>query len=271
MKNALHERIHEELQERRYTTIPLQISCEKLVEAALAFEAFLGLPESVKEQLQGRLKEEDRGSRIGWRRRAQESGHNDNKEYFHFNEHVYSIAGIDDVISAEPIVQNFLVAADGVYHVARAGITRVLSDFEGIAPGILSDFFPSGKQAHFYLRFLAYYGQENDEAIIATPHNDIGGLTLGLHESKPGLRMGAPGNMQLVEHGDREAFLFPGYAFHQLFFEKFGYKPAWHDVIDVEHDNARPVDEIVRTSIVFFTDMHNRPDIPQSKTHTYVP
>lgn len=268
---TLSDRIHEELQEHRFTTVPIPLSQENLIHAAQAFKDFLGLPETVKAQIQGRIKKEDRGSRIGWRRRSQEAGCYDNKEYFHFNEHVQSIPGISEVIAAEPLAHHFLEAADGVYRVARASITRILSELEGTSPGILKRFFPSGKPEHLYLRFLAYYGQESDEAIIATPHNDIGGLTLGLHESKPGLRMGAPGNMQLVEHGDREAFLFPGYAFYQLFFDQLGYKPAWHDVIDIEQDNARPVDEIVRLSIVFFTDMCNRPDIPLSKTHTYVP
>ena len=270
MKKELRDRIHEELQERRFTTVPIPLSHAELAEAAQEFEEFLGLPEDVKGRLQGRLKKTDRGSRIGWRRREQDKGCHDNKEYFHFNDRVNDIPGIDDVTAIYPKAHTFLEAANGIYNCARACITQVLSDFEGVLPGILESFFPTGKQAHFYLRFLAYYGKQNNEATIATPHNDIGGLTLGLHESKPGLRIGAPGNMQPVEHADREALLLPGYAFYQLFFEKFGYKPAWHDVVDEESDNARPVDEIVRTSIVFFADMHNRPDVPKEKTHKYV-
>lgn len=252
--------IKKELREKNFTEVPFSLSKEELNKAATAFLEFLKLPEELKEKLHSRIREDDRGAQIGYRKKEQEYGDLDNKEYFHYNEYIEE--EFKEFLENKE-VNKFLKYAKIIYNESKETIRKIIKELDHEYPGIYRNFFPENKKPYFYLRFLKY-NSTNKDIFLAKGHYDRGCCTLAIAESSPGLRIGKNDKeIYEVTHRENRVIFFPGKKLHEITSKVF--RPAWHDVVQKGTNYNK---EVARWAIVFFADAKEMRITEYEEAHT---
>ena len=244
----------ENIVSRNYFPIAFSLPHKEFRKAADHFFAFLTLPHETKKAFYLLTKEEDKESMVGYMRREQGRGDLDEKEYFHYNRYAKDAFGALPE-SIDPRVGLFFDAAHSIYEEAEGLMRAIIQEFDVSFPGLYQNFFPEDAHPHFYLRFLKYSSRGRDD-FLAGGHYDLGGCTLALAESAPGLRIGKDAEtLQEIEHRDGQAIFMPGLQFPELTSDDL--PPAWHDVVQKKNDRVKEGaygNDTARWAIVFFAD-----------------
>ena len=258
--------IRQEIQERNYASISFPMSYRELSKAAEHFLDFLTLPDETKGSFYFLVDPHDEESDVGYRRKHKEmSGLDDNKEYFHYNR--YAEQEFKTLLEDnDPKITDFLASAKQIYEESERVMKEILKIFDYEFPGLYHTFCPEKAHPRFYLRFLKYE-PTCKENFLAKGHYDLGGCTLALAESAPGLRMGKnEETLKEVEHKERHAVFMPGLLFPAITSHEF--VPAWHDVVQKSTDTHS--EDVARWAIVFFADPVQKKKTTWKDRHTPV-
>lgn len=179
----------------------------------------------------------------------------DPKNYFHFNERVRK-SWRDKFARGPKVLRDFL--EDG-YEIQDAllGVARqTVSELENTHPHMSGLYFPKDESFSF-LRLLRYDGYEPHEQMldVATPHYDIGGLTIQAYADAPGFwgASGGPGTERT--HYDtlpHEAYTFLGEGHRKIYGNDDPIKPLYHGVDRIIPAGVTWVPE--RTAVILFVD-----------------
>src|SRR3989344_5598230 len=244
----------EKIVSHNYFPIAFSLPHKEFRKTADHFFSFLTLPLEVKQRFYLLTKEDDRESMVGYMKREQQKGDLDEKEYFHYNRYAKDAFGALPG-SEDKRVTDFFSAAHSIYEDAEDLMRAIIQEFDVSFPGLYQNFFPEDAHPHFYLRFLKYSSQGRGD-LLAGGHYDLGGCTLALAESAPGLRIGRDQEtLQEIEHRDGQAIFMPGLQFHELTSDDL--PPAWHDVVQKKDDRmggGEYGDDTARWAVVFFAD-----------------
>ncbi|MDA2922341.1 hypothetical protein MYX07_03685 [Patescibacteria group bacterium AH-259-L07] len=252
-RRELFKRIRQDIKEKQYAAIPFPLTKEELDKAAEYFLDFLRLPIDLKEQFYFIIDPKDRGSKVGYVRKRKKLGKrkkyaDDDKELFHYHECAED-AFKELLASGTPHVTTFFASARTVYRAAKTTIKTIIQAFETEFPGVYKKFFSDKGYPRFYLRFLKYNIPKKDKT-LASGHYDLGGCTLTIAESGPGLRMGTDdSDLNPVAYKEGYVLFTTGFNFQKVTSSEF--HPAWHDVIKIGKPYSK---DVARWSIVFFAD-----------------
>jgi isopenicillin N synthase-like dioxygenase len=253
----------EQLKRRPFAPVPLTFPVEVLEQGARDFLKFIALPDEVKDTLSLRhIPGMHPGYRIGYeRRRRQEKGARDSKEFVHYTPEMSELLK-NEIAQLPADLGTFLQTANKIFLGAQATLQAVLESLDEKFPGLSEKYKAPGSYA--LLRFLKYDRLAPGD-FLAVGHYDRGGCTLALAESAPGLRIGFnPSNIASVTRGPGQALFMPA-----LFFENLTggeVRPAWHDVVQRGTDTVS--DDIARWAIVFFADPAGTPAYTAEDAHT---
>lgn len=269
----------QEILERGYTTMPLNLK-EGLLDSMIeGFYTFTELPDIQKAKLAGKI--EVRGGSYGWKRKkaeVDETGFQTSDEKQLWHTHPALEEDYESLNSADTETLRFVNSALELYESAAHALYEQFQEFEEDLPGMTGVFFPDGKndlsRTNFFHRIISYESGTEDVEFSAKPHYDIGSWTIAIAESGPGLRMGIDADS--IEEVDRNE-IGEGYAVlftARMLDRNIGKKlPAgWHDVIQKERAEGLP-ENVSRWATVMFIDPHIFPkDIPTwEDTHIPVP
>ncbi len=241
-----------EIQQKNYAVVPIDLTTEELTCAAQLFLDFLTLPLEIKEQFFFKVDEESHRTNVGYTRRHTDRGNADNKEYFHY--HALSQQKFSELMKkSDPRVRNFLTAAEVVFQKTSTAFSNFLTVLEEGVPGIHDTFFASHEFPSFYLRFLKY-DVRGLGTFLARGHYDTGAMTFALAESAPGLRIGKHDKdlQEVPLRASGTALFMPAMRCKDLHEGLANFTPAWHDVIQKSEDTHS--DDVARWAIVFFAD-----------------
>lgn len=254
--------LERQLQEQAHAAVSFPMTHAEFRQVMETFMAFLALPLEIKEPLFFKVRPEDRGSEVGYKRYRRDDGQTDNREYFHYHRLAEERFGAARSELAE--LDALLHAMKRVHDEAVRALAGVISAFDDRFPGIHRKFFAEDRPGNFYLRFLKYDRAKPGE-FLAKGHYDRGSCTLALAESAPGLRMGVDDlHLKEVAHREGEALFFPGLTFSDVTSPEF--VPTWHDVVQKDDDAYN--DEIARWAIVLFADPADMPIVTYDEAHT---
>jgi len=248
---------------RAYYQTPFALSRQTILTAVAHFFEFLHLSTAVKNTIDFKLREENRRGDVGYKKRVEsEEDCRDDKEFFHFHPEIFH--RYQDFIAEQPIVSSFLNMAHEIWLAAEATVKSLLHQLEVHFPSCAEAIFPAGK-SETILRFLKYDWQACGR-YLAKPHYDAAAVSLGIAEDKPGLRIGTETlPLQLVQHQDDHAIFFISSNFKRVFGEQCPFKPAWHDVIQLDEEQiGRPYS---RWAVVAFFVPYGVAELPRSVTH----
>ena len=246
-----------------YYQTPFPIPRQTILIAVENFFKFLNLPNSVKNTIDFKLREENRRGDIGYKKRiSSEEDYRDDKEFFHFHPEIFN--RYQSFIDTKPVLANFLNVAYDIWLAAQSTVKTLLSQLEEQFPGCADVIFPSGK-SEAILRFLRYDWQTCGR-YLAKPHYDAAAMSLAIAEDKPGLRIGVdPKSLQLLQHQDNHAIFFLSSNYKRVFGEQCPFKPAWHDVIQIDENKiGHPYS---RWAVVAFFVPYGVAELPRSFTH----
>lgn len=246
-----------------YYQLPFAIPRQTILTAVDNFFKFLTLTHPVKSTIDFKLREENRRGDIGYKKRlASDDDYRDDKEFFQFHPEIFNRH--QHFIDEQPIIANFLNTAYDIWLAANATVTTLLQQLEEQFPGCLEAIYPSGK-SETVLCFLRYDWQTCGR-YLAKPHYDAAAVSLAIAEDKPGLRIGVDStSLQLVPHQENHAVFFISSNYKRVFGEQCPFKPAWHDVIQVDETKiGRPYS---RWAVVAFCVPYGVAELPRSFTH----
>ena len=166
-------------------------------------------------------------------------------------------------------MKGFLIKAQEIYKEMERTVQEILAGLDTKFPGCHDKIFlpKNGEKRHILLRFLKYDWDESGK-YLAKPHFDSGSLTLAIGESGPGLRIGScQKDLKLVEHKEGYAQLFISSNFEKVFGLESGFKPGWHDVIQL--DKASINRPFSRWAIVAFIEASDVEALSRQETHKY--
>jgi hypothetical protein len=245
-----------------HAVVPLPMTHAEFRRAIGIFIDFLKLPMPVKEALYFKVRPDDRGSEVGYKRYRRDEGQTDNREYFHYHRLAEKRFGEPRAQVRE--LDELLRSMKAIYGSALRKLEEIIRTFDGRFPGIHEKFFATDRPGNFYLRFVKYDRARPGE-FLAKGHYDRGSCTLALAESAPGLRMGTNDtDLREVVHREGEALFMPGLKFSQVTSEEFA--PTWHDVLQKGDDAFN--EEIARWAIVLFADPADMPIVTFDEAHT---
>jgi isopenicillin N synthase-like dioxygenase len=254
--------VERQIQQQAYAVVPFAVSRAEFNQAIDVFVRFLALPLETKEKIYFKLRPDDRGTEVGYKRYLRNEGQTDNREYVHY--HRAAEEGFREIRQEIPELDELLKTMKRVHDEALTTLQKVIGTFEDRFPGISEKFFSQTNPGDFYLRFLKYDLARPGE-FLAKGHYDRGSCTLALAESAPGLRMGVDDeHLHEVTHREGEALFMPGLKFPDLTSKDF--VPTWHDVIQKSEDTYS--DDIARWAIVFFADPAGMENISYEEAHT---
>lgn len=239
---------------------------------ALALEE---CPEALSETF---LKIDERyGSEAGYTRKEtkfDESGVQiaDPKNYFHFTERARG-HWRDKFASGPKVMRDFL--EDGFeIHDALIGVAKeTVRSLEGIHPNMSKLYFPDGESFSF-LRLLRYDGYTPHEQMldVATPHYDIGGVTIQAYADAPGFWGAADGEDGVRTHYDTkpfEAYTFVGEGHRKVYGNQDPIQPLYHGVDRIVPAGVTWVPE--RTAVILFVDAPEVDyDVSMADTRPYI-
>lgn len=253
----------DEISRRHVAEIPFPLSFNELSAAAESFLQFLLLPQEVKNSFTPPNAPERSYSIPGYRlRRKGVENARDNKEFFHYHpgyeSHVSSLPEANN-----PRAQQFLTHARIVNVAATATLRSIVEMLDVEFPGVFAEYFPDTTEpvTNTILRFLKY-DKAGEGSFLAAAHYDVGGATLALAESAPGLRVGvSPETLYPVIHRSGAALFMPALDLQTMTDERF--KPIWHDVVQLSEDTHS--DTTSRWAIVFFANAISKKSVPVSR------
>lgn len=249
-----------EIGRRHIVEVPFPLSHSNLAEAAESFLHFLTLPQETKNTFTPQHPPARSYGVPGYRlRRRGVDEARDNKEFFHYHpayeEHLKKIGA-----SSIPEAASFLLHAREINAAATATLKSIIEILEPQFPGLLKEYFSDdGAEAdNTILRFLKY-DPEGEGSFLAAAHYDVGGCTLALAESAPGLRVGlGPDTLYPIVHRSGAAFFMPALDLAEMTDQRF--KPVWHDVVQLSDDVHSAT--TARWAIVFFANAFSRKERP---------
>jgi hypothetical protein len=246
-----------------YYQIPFAIPRQTIITAVENFFEFLNLSNSVKSTIDFKLREENRRGDIGYKKRiASDDDYRDDKEFFHFHPEIFN--RYQYLIDEQPIISSFLNVAYDIWFAAESTVKTLLQQLEEQFSGCVEAIFPSGK-SETILRFLRYDWQACGR-YLAKPHYDAAAISLAIAEDKPGLRIGIDSrSLQLLEHQKDHAIFFISSNYKRVFGAQCPFKPAWHDVIQV--DEKKIGYPYSRWAVVAFFIPYGVAELPRSFTH----
>lgn len=246
-----------------YYQTPFAIPNQAVLTAVEHFFKFLKLSDPIKNTIDFKLREENRRGDIGYKKRfASDEDFRDDKVFFHFHPEIFN--RYQSLIDEQPILLNFLNAAHEIWLAAESTVKTLLAQLNEQFPGCVNSIFPSGK-SETILRFIRYDWQTCGH-YLAKPHYDAAAISLAIAEDKPGLRIGTDQrSLQLIEHQKDHAIFFISSNYKRVFGEHCHFKPAWHDVIQVnEKSIGHPYS---RWAVVAFFVPYGIAELPRSATH----
>lgn len=248
--------LEQELKEKCHAVVPFRVSHKEFQEAIDVFVKFLALPLETKEKIHFKIRPEDRGTEVGYRRYLRDEGQTDNREYVHY--HRLAEERFAEKRRQIPELDELLRSMKRIHDEAVGTVHQIMLALDERFPGI------SNKIENHYLRFLKYDRAKPGE-FLAKGHYDRGSCTLALAESAPGLRMGVDDqHLKEIVHHEGEALFMPGLKFSLITSGEF--VPTWHDVVQ-KGDDAYS-DDIARWAIVLFADAKDMPIITYDEAHT---
>jgi hypothetical protein len=246
-----------------YYQIPFAIPRHAILTAVESFFEFLNLSNPVKSTIDFKLREENRRGDIGYKKRvASADDYRDDKEFFHFHPEIF--IRYQYLIDEQPVISSFLNHAYDIWLAAEAIVRKILQQLEEQFPGCVEAIFPSGN-SETILRFLKYDWQTCGH-YLAKPHYDAAAISLAVAEDKPGLRIGIdPTSLQLLQHQNDHAIFFISSNYKRVFGAHCPFKPAWHDVIQV--DEKKIGYPYSRWAVVAFFVPYGVAELPRAFTH----
>lgn len=259
----INKNLFSSLVNQSYYQIPFAIPRQIIITAVEHFFEFLNLPNSIKCAIDFKLREENRRGDIGYKKRiASDDDYKDDKVFFHFHPEIFN--RYQSLIDEQPIISSFLNVANDIWLAAESAVKLILQQLEEQFPGCVEAIFPFGK-SETILRFLRYDWQTCGR-YLAKPHYDAAALSLAIAEDKPGLRLGIDeSSLQLLQHQNDHAIFFISSNYKPVFGAQCSFKPAWHDVIQVEEQKiGYPYS---RWAVVAFFVPYGVAELPRSLTH----
>jgi hypothetical protein len=259
----ISKNIFSSLLNQAYYQIPFAIPHQAILTAVENFFEFLSLSSTVKSTIDFKLREENRRGDIGYKKRvASDDDYRDDKEFFHFHPEIFN--RYQYLIDEQPIISNFLNVAYDIWLAGESTVKTLLQQLEEQFPGCVEAIFPSGK-SETILRFLKYDWQTCGR-YLAKPHYDAAAISLAIAEDKPGLRIGVdPKSLQLIQHQNDHAIFFISSNYQRVFGAQCPFKPAWHDVIQI--DEKKIGYPYSRWAVVAFFVPYGVAELPRSFTH----
>lgn len=220
--NNSAETIITDIQQQAYHEIQAVLDKKQFVRAANTFNDFLSLPQETKNQFAAKVNAK-KWFDAWYINKSREKWDTDNKQYFHYN--LYTEQILADQIQKFPQAQEFIYAARQIYITSVTQIANILKTRENKYPGIYKLFIQEGEDPHFFIRFLSYevnIDQDNDKKFSAKWHYDRGSMTIAHAESHPWLRIWADKeNLQDVIHKDGKAKYFLSWYFPKLIIKHY--------------------------------------------------
>lgn len=254
---------YSQLKTKAFAGVPLNITQEEIREAVASFMVFLEATDEVKNHIDFKISKKHRRGDVGYKKRlAEDHMYNDNKEFFHY--HPAIMNHYPYFVQNEPAVKNFISHAHPLWEKVITVIKPLLSYFEEDYTGLLDKIFDK-EDPHILLRFLKYEWEASGE-YLAKPHFDAGSFTLAIAEDTPGLRIGTgPDDLTLVAHQTGQGLFFVSSNYAKLIKEG-DFKPAWHDVIQL--DETKIGKPYSRWAVVAFIEADVEA-LPRSETHKF--
>ena len=253
------------LQTRYYANVPFPIKREQILEAVEAFFEFLKLPDSIKSHIDFSIAPKHRRGDVGFRHREGEHAlYDDYKDFFHYHPDIFEKYG--EFLKEQPIINNFLQKAAPLWEQTAKTVSDILHSLN--IPGAYEKIFKThdNQSIHILLRFLKYEWNASGK-YLAKPHFDAGSFTLAIAESCPGLRIGSnPDDLEPVEHKNEHAVFMCASNLRQVIKDPL-YKPAWHDVIQV--DETKIGQPCARWAVVAFIEALDVEALPREETHKF--
>jgi len=261
-----YETILSDIKKRNFAEVPFKMTSVELTEAAEAYIDFLTLPLETKKLFHFKVDPGSKRTDVGYRRRHEEIGNADNKEFFHYHE-LAKTRFKDLVKLTGPKAEKFFNYAENVFRAASSALSDILRVIDEKVPGVHDKLFLSETFPSFYLRFLKYDVRGSGN-FLATGHYDTGGMTLAIAESAPGLRIGK-NDLDIKEVPPRQsgtALFMPALRFIEIDPALCEFTPAWHDVIQKSADVYS--NGVARWAIVFFADPSSINRLSSKEAHT---
>lgn len=256
--------VSKQLTEKSYISVPFNVSRKSIDEAVEAFFQFLNLSNEIKSHINFTIAPNHRRGEVGFVHRSPEDdAYRDSKDFFHFHPAVFS--RYPKFLQEQPIVNEFMEKAMPIWSYAYKTTFDLLKIFEQQYPDSVTKIFDA-KEPHIILRFLKYDWSESGK-YVAKPHFDAGSFTLAIAESKDGLRIGdSPDNLISVNHKDKRAIFMLSSNFKKVINSDV-FKPAWHDVIQVENKYiGKPY---ARWAVVAFIEADGVEALSREETHKW--
>lgn len=221
---------------------------EKVKLAVQSWKMFCSLSQEEKEAFT--FVEDAHGDGVGYELKADKSKQIDLKENFHVTlfQHTrlaqigqgHRLPFLDDAKAIfdalEPLIREVTQAIENEYQL------------EGLVDDVMKH------KEYWILRYLHYFGDQAEGALLAAPHADKGAFTLHLFESDPGLEYYSLDRRewQALPVSEKQTVIISGLQLQQL--SKGILKGLYHRVVATE-TTAR----LGRFSMVFFVALQNSP------------
>lgn len=179
----------------------------------------------------------------------------DPKNYFHFTESART-RWREQFAHGSKVMRDFL--EDGFeIHDALIGVAKeTVKQLDETHPNISKLYFPDDESFSF-LRLLRYdgYAPHDKMVDVATPHYDIGGVTIQAYADAPGFWASKDGDVSTRQHYDtneHEAYVFLGKGHERVYGADDALKPLYHGVDRIIPAGVTLVPE--RTAVILFVD-----------------
>lgn len=270
-----HLKIRENLYEKGYAPVGIDIGTSDLQTAMDRYLAFLEIDEEFQKITRFDLSNRGDGDFGQFKREAGKTGVRgtvqDNKDIFHFGSMTRQVVEARLTGSLPNEIKDFLEAAEEIYWAGQRAKKTALQQLDYCNVGLIGIMQPETETINDVLRFIAYYPNEGK---LAKGHFDRSVTTLAIGESHEGLRITAgqnglrinadtnymdrlDANLQPITHTDREAKFFLGAGWNRLpdYFRigNENQQLAWHDVVPSEKTVD---DQVMRWAIVMFSNPH---------------
>jgi isopenicillin N synthase-like dioxygenase len=226
--------------------------------AFAAYDAFLSLPENVKESIM--VDDGGRNRKAGYVHKKLAA---DKKQIFHYTDRLH------DEVSPYHLpfeAREFLNLSEEFHMIALRGLRDALRNMP--RKDILEPVHFAGGKNNHHLRFVAYE-QRPDTERLAEAHYDMSTLTIAMCETHPGLRLGkTQKDLAPYQRDPDQPVLFVGAGWLKLH-EQLGLTtdllPTWHDVI--QDDSVRGFTTRRMAAILFAnpTYLDTAPELLQTK------
>lgn len=259
----------QELAEKLYLPVAVDIGHDDMGSAMQAYEEFLELPAKYQQAAMYKLDERNNTgfgqfNRIPGEDKYEERGTaQDSKDIFHFGAMTRQIMEyrLSDMPRAS---REFLNAAEEIYWASARTYRDTMSVIDDFEVGLIGLHFDERQPLNHHLRFILYY--ENDGEYLATGHFDRSVGTVHLGTSHRGLRVGTkPSDLQLYEGAADQSLFFLGAGWKKLPAHKRAgrsvpLRPLYHDVVQLpEHG----IDEkLMRWAVVMFFNPYELDTVP---------